>query len=194
MNFTATAATNQKSIVLVTDLATVNADYPVLEIYINNTLFGTLVVGGSVTVTNGTTYTTTSGMSNLLFTVLGSDMTFSITTSVLGLTTPPAADDILNTGIYQFKLIPQDDSVNSEQYAGEAITHEIMCCITDKLSDLYCGNSTCNKGDVLKSVSNINGAITGARYSALQLKFDDAICLYNVASSLCGSDCGCGCS
>lgn len=194
MNFTAAAALNQKSIVLVSDLATVNADFPVLEIYLNNTLLGTLVVGGSVTVANGTTYTTTSGMSNLLFQASGTDMIFTITTSVLGTTTAPTPDAILDTGVYQFKLIPQDDTVDSEQYAGEVITHEIMCCITDKLSSLYCGNSTCEKKDVLHNVSNINGAIQAAKYSALQLKFDDAICLYNVASSLCGGDCGCGCS
>tara|TARA_R110002020_G_scaffold473727_1_gene703440 strand:- start:904 stop:1470 length:567 start_codon:yes stop_codon:yes gene_type:complete len=121
------------SILLKSDTSTMEVDFPVLEVYIDNKLTYTLVVGGTSTI-GGTTYETTPGATDLTFTetttTVGTEYVFNITPLILGINTLKLPD-----GVYTFKLI--DGREVEDLYTYQLAYYKKQCCMADQLNTAY---------------------------------------------------------
>jgi hypothetical protein len=175
--------TSFKKIYLITDNASANTDYPVIEIYVNQTIAYTLVVGGSANI-NGISYTTTTGADNLNFastvTTVGTQYIHEI--SVDTLTT--SSDIVLEDGVWSFKVIGVTGSTLF--YIGTIIHDVIDQCIMEHL-DVLC-TPNCAITHTLEEVNKIYALLYSAKISAKKSEFENAQCKYNIASTFC-SDC-----
>ena len=172
-----------KTIYLSTSNGSANTDYPVVEVYVNQTLTYTLVVGGSTTV-NGITYTTTAGADNLNFasTVTSTGTKYIHTISVDTLSS--SSDLVLTDGVWSFKFIASDGS--TAFFLGVVIHDEIDECIMERLDPLCDG--TCSVEKLIEQSNLIYGLLYSAKVSAKKGEFSNAQCKYNIASTFC-SDC-----
>lgn len=172
-----------KTIYLSTDNSSANTDYPVVEVYVNQSLTYTLVVGGSTTIA-GTTYTTTTGADNLDFTstLTSTGTKYIHTVSVDTLST--SSDLVLTDGVWAFKFIASDGS--TAFYLGVVIHDEIDECIMERLDPLCDG--TCSAEKLIEGANQVYGLLYSAKVSAKKSEFSNAQCKYNIASTLC-SDC-----
>lgn len=172
-----------KTIYLSTDNSSANTDYPVVEVYVNQTLTYTLVVGGSATV-NGIAYTTTSGADNLDFTsTLTSTGTKYIHTISVD-TLSSSSDLVLTDGVWSFKFI--NSSGATAFFLGVVIHDEIDGCIMERLDPLCDGH--CSAEKLIEEANLIYGLLYSAKVSAKKAEFSNAQCKYNIASTFC-SDC-----
>lgn len=181
-----------KNIYLKSDDSDTNTDYPVLELYIDDTLQYTFTVGGSDTTIGSTTYTQSSGVANLDYasttTSIGTEYIFTINSNNLGLT----SDQILDDGIYQFKLI--DNSETQNLFIGAIIHDDIDCCIADKLDAACDTTSNCSIDGLIENANKIYALLYSAKKSAKDAEFTNALCKFNIAKLMCDDNCGCGCS
>ena len=178
-----TNSTDFKKIYLISDNSTANADHPVVEIYVNQVLKYTLVVGGSINI-NSVSYVTTSGADNLNFvsttTTVGTQYIHEI--SVDTLTT--SSDLVLEDGVWSFKFIGPTGS--TVFYIGTVIHDEIDQCIMEHL-DVLC-TPNCAMDKILNEINKIYALLYSAKISAKKSEFENAQCKYNITSTFC-SDC-----
>lgn len=180
MNVTIENSTDFKKIYIKSDSSSANTDYPVMEIYVNNSKLYTLVVGGSATV-NSIAYTTTSGASNLDFasttTSKGTEYIHTINPTTLGLTS-----DRLQDGVWYFKIIGTNSTFIN---IGTLIHYDIDCCIANNL-DSVC-DKNCNFDEVIKHSNEVLGLLYSSEISAKLGEFSNSLCKYNIAKNLCKS-------
>lgn len=183
MNLTIEVQDNFKTILIKSDSATANTDYPVVQVYVNNTLTYTLVVGGSATL-GSTTYTTTSGADNLDFastiTTTGTKYIHTVTVDTLS----TSSNLVLTDGVWSFKFL--NTSGATAFHLGVVIHDEIDECIMEHLDPLCDG--TCSIDKLIDKANRIYGLLYSAKVSATKAEFTNAQCKYNMASTLC-SDC-----
>lgn len=172
-----------KTIYLSSTDSSANTNYPVVEVYVNQTLTYTLVVGGSATL-NGTTYTTTAGADNLNFasTTTTTGTKYIHTVSVDTLST--SSDLVLTDGVWSFKFL--NTSGATAFYLGVVIHDEIDECIMERLDPLCDGH--CSAEKLIDEANKIYGLLYSAKVSAKKAEFSNAQCKYDIASTLC-SDC-----
>ena len=178
-----TNSTDFKKIYLITDNVNANTNYPVVEIYVNQVLKYTLVVGGSANI-NGVSYTTTTNADNLNFTstvtTVGAQYIHEI--SVDTLTT--SSDIVLEDGVWAFKVISITGTTLF--YIGTIIHDVIDECIMEHL-DVLC-TPNCAIDHTLGEINKIYALLYSAKISAKKSEFENAQCKYNIASTFC-SDC-----
>jgi hypothetical protein len=182
-----------KNLYIKSDSATMNTEYPVLQIYINDELKYTLAVGGSATI-GGVVYTTTSGATDLNYvsttTTVGTEYIHEITTETLGLTGSDL--EALPSGVY--RLVFLDVTQVTNLFEGIVPSYEIECCMAKKVNNALSSDSPCKEADVMPLVRSINAVLAASKASALQKEFTNAQCSYDIAKTYCEDDCGCGCS
>lgn len=192
-NITLELEREHKKLYIKSDSATMNIDYPVLSIYINDVLKYNLVVGGAVTI-GGAQYVTTLPAEDLNYvttvTSVGTEYIHTLSTETLNLTGSELKE--LPSGVY--KLVFVDANQKTNIFEGIVVPHEIECCMAKKVDSALDSNSPCTVSDVLPTVQKINAFVTAAKVSAKLKEFTNAQCSYDIAKSYCSEDCGCGCS
>ena len=180
MNIKIEVSSDFKNIYIKSDSNTANTDYPVMEVYLNNTKMYTLVVGGTATV-NSVDYATTANATNLNFasttTTIGTEYIHTISNSTLGNT----ANTVLSSGVWSFKLL--DAAATTNLFIGAIVHDDIDCCIMNKLDDV-CKDESC-LDDVIKAANQIRALLYSAKISATKGEFTNAICKYDIAKTLC---------
>lgn len=186
-NLTIEVATDFKTIYVKSDDSSMNTNYPVMLVYKDSVLTYTLAVSGSQTI-GSTTYTTTSGASNLNFasttTTSGTEYIHTINAASLGLT----AGSVLPDAVWQFKCL--DASATTNLFIGAVVHDDIDCCIADKLKDFCDGTCTCTKEELMEEINNVYASLYAAKILAEDNEFTNAECLFKIAQVIC-EDCNC---
>lgn len=176
-----------KTIYINSDSNTMNTDYPVLEVYVDNVLTYTLVVSGSATI-GSTTYTTTTGATNLNFTSVtttnGTEYQFAVTPAILGLT-----DTYFPDGVYTFKLLDTTETTDIFNY--EVQYYLKNCCMAKKLNDAYATSMSDIISKAEDEVITVKTFIESAIASAQIDDVTNAVTKFAVAELICNN---CGCS
>lgn len=178
-----------KKIYLSSDDSSMNTNYPVVQIYVQDVLRYTLVVGGSVTI-NAVTYTTTTGCTDLNYastvTNIGTRYIEEIDATTFGLT----SGTVLEEGVWKFAIL-QNTATPTNIYKGIIMHNTLDECIANKLDVAYAENSTCDVEKVealtLKSWALLRSAIDSASVGEI----DNAKFKYDLAYSNCTKDCNC---
>lgn len=175
-----------KTIKVISDSATSDTDYPVLEIYINAILAYTTVVGGTAVI-GSSTYNTTSGVTDLLFTptltVNGTEYIFDITPTTLGLTS-----EYLPDGVYTFKLL--DVTETTDIYNHEVAYYQKNCCMATKLNKAYGTSSLSEIKQAEDEVIKISSLLQSTVASCAISDVVNAIRKFKVITLMC-ENCGC---
>ena len=169
-----------KTISLISDTTDANTDHPLVEVYVNQVLTYTLVVGGTATI-GGTVYTTTTGADNADFasttTTTGTKFIHNLTAATL----TTGTGTVLTDGVWAIKFI---SSTGTTVFYKGVIIHDVIdACIMDRL-DPAC-DGTCSLEKIIDEANKLYGLLYSAKISAKKGEFTNAQCKYNIASTLC---------
>jgi len=185
-NVTITNDNDFKKIYLSSDSATMNADYPVVLVYIQEVLRYTLVVGGSVSI-NGVDYETTGGAQNLdwtsTLTSIGTRYIEEISAATFGLTEP-----ILEDGLWKFVILANG---TGNIYVGTIMHNELDSCISNKLDVAYDETNKCDVEKVEALTLKSWALLQSSKDSASVKEWENAKFKFDLAKSNCNKDCNC---
>ena len=190
-NITIELTSDYKKIYVKSDDASMDTNYPVMEIYINGetTPSYTLAVGGSQVI-DSVTYTTTTSADNLTYatttTTIGTEYIQIISTDTLG--TTGSTLNTLTSGVWKFKLL--DATATTNLFIGGIITEEIDCCMAEKLDDAFSTDGRVDDNKALEEVRTVWAILQSAKSSIQFSEFANGEYKYSIASTMC-EDCGC---
>lgn len=162
---------------------TVNAAYPVLQIYNGLTLLGNCVFENSKTV-GGITYTTSPGFIDLDFQVLSNgEYHFELIPTSINSTEEKFAD-----GVYTFIFLADSNIPNITK--GTVAYYDKLCCMSTKLTNAY---FTQNSDIISKAENNILTVSALLESTKASVRIDDfvnAIDKFKVTTLIC-ENCEC---
>lgn len=187
-NVTITNDNDFKKIYLSSDDASMNTNYPVVRLYIQEVLRYVFVVGGSTTI-DSVTYTTTAGAQNLdwnpISTNVGQRYIQEIYSEQLGLT----ENQILEDGLWKFEII--SSGVSGTIYLGVIMHNGLDSCISNKLDVAYDETNKCDVEKVEALTLKSWALLQSAKDSASVKEWENAKFKFDLAKSNCNKDCNC---